>query len=69
MSSLGSDLLKGADHETEVDATGISVLGCGGLTLLALVLVANEYGNEPTVSGMELAAGLGAAIGGALTLM
>ena len=47
----------------------LAILGGGTLTLLALVLFAYQYGNQPSVSDMELAAGLGAAFGGALTLI
>ncbi len=47
----------------------LAVLGGGCLTLLALVLVASQYGNQPSLPSMELAAGIGAAIGGALTLI
>jgi 4-amino-4-deoxy-L-arabinose transferase-like glycosyltransferase len=46
-----------------------AILGGGAITLLALVLVAYQYGNRPSMSNMELAAGLGAAIAGVLTLI
>ena len=45
----------------------ITVPGGGALALLALVLIAYQYGNQPSTPDMQLAAELGAAIGGALT--
>jgi hypothetical protein len=45
----------------------ITVPGGGVLALLALVLVTYQYGNLPSMSDMQLATELGAAIGGALT--
>ena len=45
----------------------ITVPGGGALALLVLVLVAYQYGNQPSHQDMALAAELGAAIGGALT--
>ena len=45
----------------------LAILGGGSLTLLALVLFAYQYGSQPSVPHMGLAAGFGAAIGGALT--
>jgi hypothetical protein len=46
-----------------------AILGGGALTLLALVLVADQYGNQPSMPDLGLAAGLGAAIAGALILI
>jgi len=43
----------------------ITVPGGGLLALLALVLVASQYGNLPSTPDMQLAAELGAAIGAA----
>jgi hypothetical protein len=45
----------------------IAVPGGGALALLALVLIAHQYGNQPSMPDLGLAAELGAAIGGALT--
>jgi hypothetical protein len=45
----------------------IAVPACGALALLALVAVTYGYGNQPSMPDMELAAELGAAIGGVLT--
>lgn len=45
----------------------ITVPGGSALALLALVLLAYQYGNQPSTPDMQLAAELGAAIGGALT--
>lgn len=39
----------------------------GAVALLVLVLLAYQYGNQPSTTDMQLAAELGAAIGGALT--
>ena len=39
----------------------------GAVTVLALVVASYRYGNQPSATDMELAAELGAAIGGALT--
>ena len=44
----------------------ITVPGGGALALLALVLIAHQYGDLPSMSDMQLAAELGAAIGWAL---
>ena len=45
----------------------ITVPGGGALAFLALVLVAYQYGHLPSIPDMQLAAELGAGIGGVLT--
>ena len=62
-------LPKGDRNEAELAVVVLAILGGGSLTLLALVRVGYDYGNQPSVPVMELAAGLGAALGGALTLI
>jgi hypothetical protein len=44
----------------------IAAASGGAMAALTLVLVAYQYGNQPSASDMELAAELGAAIGGTL---
>jgi hypothetical protein len=41
----------------------------GAAAVLALVLICYHYSNQPSVPDMALAAGLGAALGGALMLV
>lgn len=44
-------------------------MGGGTITLLALLAIAHRYGSQPTMPDMELAVGLGGAIGVALILI
>ena len=44
-----------------------TIFGGGATALLALVLIAYQYDNQPSIPDMTLAAELGAAIVGALT--
>ncbi len=46
---------------------GVAVPGTAALALLLLVLVAYQYGNQPSMSDSEGAAEIGAIIGGLLT--
>jgi hypothetical protein len=46
-----------------------AILLGAAITSVGLVVVTYSYGIWPTVPDMELAAGLGAALGGALTLI
>jgi presenilin-like A22 family membrane protease len=48
---------------------GIAILGGAALSSLILILVAYQYGNQPSVRDLELAAVLGGAIGGMLILI
>ena len=59
MSSCGLHLRKGDRDETEMAFSVTAILGGGALTLLALVLVAYQYGNQTSIADIELAAGLG----------
>ena len=43
-----------------------TIFGCGAMAMLALVLVAYQYDNQPSTADMRLAAELGATIGGTL---
>jgi hypothetical protein len=47
----------------------LAIVSGGALTVFALVLVADQYGNQISLPDVELAAGLGGAIVGALMLI
>jgi hypothetical protein len=50
-------------------SVGTAILAGGAITLLALVVIAHRYGNQPTMPDMERAAGFGGAIAAALMLI
>jgi hypothetical protein len=50
-------------------SVGTAILCGGAITLLALLVIAHRYGNQPTMPDMELAAGFGGAIAAALILI